>query len=221
MLDDFAVKIIELKPFAPLLCRPFEHGVNIVIHSSTKWIGGHGTSIGGIVVDGGNFDWSSGRFPDFTEPDPSYHGFTFWDTFGSNPESRNIAFIMKARLQGMRNIGMCPSPFNSFMFLQGLETLPLRIKKHSENALELANFLKSHDRIEWVSYTGLPEHITYENAKQYLTGGFGSVLGFGIKGGIEAGKKFIDSLELTSHLANVGDAKTLALHPAFISFAVG
>lgn len=211
------IPVIIDNTFAPLLCRPFEHGVNIVIHSSTKWIGGHGTSIGGIVVDGGNFDWSSGRFPDFTEPDLSYHGLTFWDTFGSNPESRNIAFIMKARLQGMRNIGMCPSPFNSFMFLQGIETLPLRIKKHSENALELANFLKSHDRIEWVSYTGLPEHITYENAKQYLTGGFGSVLGFGIKGGIEAGKKFIDSLELTSHLANVGDAKTLALHPASTS----
>jgi O-acetylhomoserine (thiol)-lyase len=203
--------------FAPILCRPFEHGVDIVMHSCTKWIGGHGTSIGGVIVDSGKFDWSSGRFPEFTEPDPSYHGVVYWDTFKDIPGMGNIAFIIKARVQGMRNIGMCPSPFNAFLFLQGLETLPLRIRQQSENSLALAKWLKNHKHVEWVNYTGLPEHPTYKLAQKYLKGGFGAVLGFGIKGGQEAGVKFINSVKLASHLANVGDAKTLVLHPASTS----
>ncbi len=211
------VPVIIDNTFAPVLCRPIEYGVDIVVHSCTKWIGGHGTSIGGVIVDSGNFDWSQGRHPDFTEPDESYHGLVYWDTFGNFPDMGNIAYIIKARVQGMRNIGLCPSPFNSFLFLQGLETLPLRIKKHNDNAMALAEFLGGHEKVEWVAYTGLPDHPYHENAKKYLTGGFGSVFGFGVKGGLEAGKKFIDSVELASHLANVGDAKTLVLHPASTS----
>ncbi|MDY6969409.1 MAG: O-acetylhomoserine aminocarboxypropyltransferase/cysteine synthase family protein [Spirochaetota bacterium] len=203
--------------FAPILCKPIEFGIDIVIHSCTKWIGGHGTSIGGIIVDGGNFDWSSGRFPDFSEPDESYNGLSYWETFHNFQDMGNVAFIFKARTQGMRNIGMCPSPFNSFLFIQGIETLPLRIKKHCENAMELAKYLKSHDMVEWVNYTGLPEHPTFENAKRYLKDGFGSVLGFGLKGGADACIKFINSVQMASHLANVGDAKTLVLHPASTS----
>lgn len=203
--------------FAPILCRPFDHGVDVVVHSCTKWIGGHGTSIGGVIVDSGKFDWSSGRFPEFTEPDPSYHGLVYWDALKDVPGMGNVAFIIKARVQGMRNIGPCPSPFNAFLFLQGIETLPLRIYQQSANTLELANWLKGHKWIEWVVFTGLPEHPTYKLAKKYLTGGFGAVLGFGIKGGRAAGEKFINSVEMASHLANVGDAKTLVLHPASTS----
>ena len=211
------VPVIVDNTFAPVLCRPFEHGVDIAVHSCTKWIGGHGTSIGGAVVDSGNFDWSLGRFPDFTAPDDGYHGLVFWDAFGKVPEAGNIAYITRARVYGMRNIGLCPSPFNSFLFLQGLETLPLRIRQQSANALELARWLQKHDRVQWVNYTGLPEHPYHTTATRYLRGGFGAVLGFGIKGGIEAGRKFINSVELASHLANVGDAKTLVLHPASTS----
>lgn len=203
--------------FAPILCRPFDHGVDIVVHSCTKWIGGHGTSIGGAIVDSGNFDWSSGRFPDFTTPDDGYHGLVFWDAFKDIPPMGNVAYILRARVYGMRNIGLCPSPFNAFLFLQGLETLPLRIRQQSSNALQLAQWLTEHDRVEWVNYTGLRGHPWHENAKKYLKGGFGAVLGFGIKGGIEAGRRFINSVELASHLANVGDAKTLVLHPASTS----
>ena len=202
---------------APTLCRPFEHGADIVVHSCTKWIGGHGTSIGGIIVDGGRFDWSNGRFGGFTEPDASYHGLRYWETFGDFDGLGNVAFIIKARVQGMRNIGLCPSPFNSFQFLQGLETLPLRIERHCKNALLLAEHLKGHKQVEWVQYTGLPDHPTYTEACKYLQGGFGAVLGFGIKGGLLAGERFINSVELCSHLANVGDAKTLVLHPASTS----
>jgi len=203
--------------FAPLICRPIEHGADVVMHSCTKWIGGHGTSIGGILVDAGRFDWSNGKFPGFTEPDESYHGLKYWDTFGAFPGLGNVAFIIKARVQGMRNIGPCPSPFNAFLFLQGLETLPLRITQHSRNALALAQYLKQHNRVVWVQYTGLEEHPTYKNACRYLKGGFGAVLGFGVKGGLAAGEKFINSVKLASHLANVGDAKTLVLHPASTS----
>jgi O-acetylhomoserine (thiol)-lyase len=203
--------------FAPILCKPIEHGADIVVHSCTKWIGGHGTSIGGVIVDSGNFDWSSGRFPGFTTPDESYHGLVYWDALSDVPGMGNVAYIIKARVQGMRNLGMCPSPFNSFLFLQGLETLPLRIRQQSANALELAKWLEGHDKVEWVVYTGLPEHAWHEQGKKYLTGGFGAVLGFGIKGGREAGEKFINSVKLASHLANVGDAKTLVLHPASTS----
>jgi O-acetylhomoserine (thiol)-lyase len=193
--------------FAPTLCKPIKHGVDIVVYSCTKWIGGHGNSIGGIIIDGGKFDWSSGRFPEFTEPDPSYHGVTYWEAFG------NIAYAIKARVQGMRNIGPCPSPVNQFLLLQGVDTLPLRIKEHSRNALALAEFLEKHPVAEWVSYLGLPEHPSNETAAKYLEGGFGSVFGFGIKGGEKAARKFIDSVKLAKHLANVGDARTLVIHP--------
>ena len=193
--------------FAPILCQPFEHGVDIVIYSCTKWIGGHGTSIGGIIIDSGNFDWSSGRFPEFTEPDPSYHGVVYWEALGA------AAYIAKARVQGMRNIGPCPSPTNQFLLLQGIETLPLRIKQHCANALALAKHLKEHPQVEWVSYTGLEEHPYHSNAEKYLKNGFGSVLGFGIKGGEKAARKFIDSVKMAKHLANVGDARTLVIHP--------
>lgn len=211
------VPVIVDNTFAPILCRPIEHGADIVIHSCTKWIGGHGTSIGGVIVDSGNFDWSSGRFPGFTEPDPSYHGLVYWDAFRDIPDMGNVAFVIKARVQGMRNIGPCPSPFNAFQFLQGLETLPMRIHQQSANALELAKWLEKHGAVEWVNYTGLPEHPHHGNADKYLDGGYGAVLGFGVKGGKKAAEKFINGVRLASHLANVGDAKTLVLHPASTS----
>jgi len=211
------VPVIVDNTFAPVLCRPIDHGVDIVVHSCTKWIGGHGTSIGGVIVDGGRFDWSSGRFPEFTTPDQSYHGIVYWDALRDVPGMGNVAYIIKARVQGMRNIGPCPSPFNAFLFLQGLETLPLRIRQQCANALELAEWLQEQDNVEWVVYTGLPEHPWHEIAQKYLKGGFGAVLGFGIKGGRAAGEKFINSVRLASHLANVGDAKTLVLHPASTS----
>jgi O-acetylhomoserine (thiol)-lyase len=211
------VPVIVDNTFAPVLCRPFEHGVDIVVHSCTKWIGGHGTSIGGVIVDSGKFDWSSGRFPGFTTPDGSYHGLVYWDALKNVPGMGNVAYIIKARVDGMRNIGVCASPFNAFLFLQGLETLPLRIRQQSANALELARWLQSHPHVEWVNYTGLREHPWHETAAKYLKGGFGAVLGFGIKGGRTAGAKFIDAVKLASHLANVGDAKTLVLHPASTS----
>jgi O-acetylhomoserine (thiol)-lyase len=211
------VPLIVDNTFAPVICRPLDHGADIVIHSCTKWIGGHGTSIGGVIVDGGRFDWSSGRFPDFTAPDDSYHGIVYWDALKDVPGMGNAAFIIKARVQGMRNIGMCPSPFNAFLFLQGLETLPMRIRTQCAGALELAQWLEGHEQVEWVTYTGLPDHPWHEMAGKYLDGGYGAVLGFGIKGGREAGEKFINSVTLASHLANVGDAKTLVLHPASTS----
>ncbi len=211
------IPLIVDNTFAPIICKPIEHGVDIVVYSCTKWIGGHGTSIGGAIIDSGRFDWSTGRFPAFTEPDPSYHGVVYHDAFGDVPGMGNIAYIIKARVQGMRNLGMCPSPFNSFLFLQGIETLPLRIKKHCENALELAKFLKKHPLVEWVNYTGLENHPSHGTAEKYLEGGFGSVFGFGVRGGLKAARKFIESVELASHLANVGDAKTLVLHPASTS----
>ena len=196
------------------LCRPIDWGADILTLSATKYIGGHGTSIGGVIVDSGKFDWSNGRFPEFTEPDPSYHGLVYWDTFGNFPGMGNVAFILKARVQLLRDLGAALSPFNSFLFLQGLETLPLRVKHHSENALELAKFLKAHDRVAWVNYPGLPEHPSHALAEKYLKGGYGPILGFGIKGGLEAGKKFINSVKLLSHLANIGDIKSLVIHPA-------
>jgi len=209
--------VIADNTFAPILCRPIEHGVDIVVHSCTKWIGGHGTSIGGVIVDSGNFDWGSGRFPDFTTPDESYHGLVLWDTFRDLPGMGNIAYIIKARIDGMRNIGLAPSPFNAFLFLQGLETLPLRIRQQCANTLDLANWLNEQEQVEWVNYTGLPEHGWHEAALKYLEGGFGAVLGFGIRGHCTAGRKFINACRLASHLANVGDAKTLVLHPASTS----
>jgi len=196
------------------LARPIDHGADITVLSATKYIGGHGTSIGGVIVDSGKFDWSNGKFPEFTEPDPSYHGLQFWNAFRDVPGAGNLAFIVKVRLQLLRDLGACLSPFNAFLFLQGLETLPLRMKKHSENALEVARFLKGHALVKWVNYPGLPEHPSHAVAARYLRGRFGGLVGFGIQGGLEAGKKFINSVKLLSHLANIGDAKSLVIHPA-------
>ena len=208
---------IDNTALSPILNRPLEWGANIVVHSTTKYIGGHGTSIGGIVVDGGNFDWGSGKFPGFTEPDPSYHGLVHWDAFRNFAPmgGANVAFILKMRLQLLRDIGACPSPFNSWMKLQGLETLHLRMERHCENALKVAEFLEADDRVEWVNYPGLRSSRYHDLAKKYLSPGkFGALVGFGIKGGLESGRKFIEKLGLFSHLANIGDAKSLAIHPA-------
>jgi O-acetylhomoserine (thiol)-lyase len=192
----------------PILFRPFEHGIDIVVHSCTKFIGGHGTSIGGAIVDSGKFGWSNGRYPELTEPDPSYHGVKYVESFGE------LAYIIKARTQFLRDMGSCMSPFNAFLFLQGLETLHLRMPRHSENALKLAKWLEGNKFVDWVNYPGLPSHPDYELAKKYLPGGQGAILGFGIKGGKQAGIKFINSVKLASHLANIGDSKTLVIHPA-------
>lgn len=190
------------------LCRPLDHGADIVVASATKWIGGHGTSIGGVIVDGGRFDWSNGRFPVFTEPSPGYHGLRFHEAFDE------LAFIVRARVEGLRDLGPALSPFNAFLLLQGLETLSLRVQRHLDNTLELARWLEGHPRVEWVSYPGLESHPYHRAAREYLRHGFGGVLTFGVKGGLEAGRTFIDSVSLASHLANVGDARTLVIHPA-------
>ncbi|MCC6157811.1 MAG: homocysteine synthase [Deltaproteobacteria bacterium] len=199
---------------SPYLVNPLKHGANIVVHSLTKFLGGHGTSIGGVIVDGGNFDWGNGRFPNFSEPDESYHGLNHWETFGNFPGLGNVAFILKARLQLLRDIGASLSPFNAFLILQGIETLHLRMQRHSENALELAKWLEQHRGVNWASYPGLPSHPSYETARRYHRHGYGAILGFGIKGGFDAGRKLINSVKLFSHLANVGDAKSLIIHPA-------
>jgi len=198
------------------LFRPLEHGANIVVESATKWIGGHGTSIGGVIVDGGNYNWGNGKFPQFTEPSEGYHGMKFWDVFGEgNPLGMpNIAFIIRARVEGLRDFGSSQSPFNSFLLLQGLETLSLRMERHVQNALALAQWLEAHDLVDFVLYPGLESSPYNALAKQYLPKGFGGIVNFGVKGGKANASKFIDSLKLVSHLANVGDAKTLAIHPA-------
>ncbi len=196
------------------LVRPIEHGADIVVDSATKYIGGHGTSIGGVIVDGGKFPWGNGKFPEFTEPDPSYHGLKYWDVFGNFPGMGNIAFIIKARVQWLRDVGACLSPFNSFLFLQGLETLGLRQRQHSANALAIARWLKTHPKVSWVTYPGLESDPSYALATKYLKAGYGGILGFGIKGGLEAGKRFINSVKMFSHLANIGDSKSLVIHPA-------
>lgn len=201
--------IVDNTSASPALCRPIEWGADIVINSATKFIGGHGTSIGGIIVDAGRFDWKAGdRFPDFSEPDPSYHGVSYTEAFGP------LAFIIKARVQGLRDTGACLSPFNSFLFLQGAETLHLRMQRHSENALEVARFLQKHEEVEWVNYPALENSRYYALAQKYLPDGAGALITFGIRGGYEAGKKFINSLSLFSLLANIGDAKSLVIHPA-------
>jgi O-acetylhomoserine/O-acetylserine sulfhydrylase len=198
------------------LFRPLEWGANVVVNSTTKWINGHGTAIGGVIVDGGNYNWGNGKFPQFTEPSEGYHGLKFWDVFGEgNPLGLpNIAFIIRARVEGMRDFGACQSPFNSFLNLQGLETLSLRVQRQCDNAAELAQWLESHPQVEFVWYPGIESSPYYSLAKKYLGNGFGSILQFGIKGGKENGSKFVDSVKLISHLANVGDAKTLVIHPA-------
>ena len=192
----------------PILFRPIEHGIDIVVHSCTKFIGGHGTSIGGAIIDSGKFDWANGRYSELTEPDPSYHGVKYVESFGE------LAYIIKARTQFLRDMGSCMSPFNAFLFLQGLETLHLRMPRHSENALKLAQWLQNHKQVDWVNYPGLESHPDYKLAKKYLPKGQGAILGFGIKGGRKAGIKFINSVKLASHLANIGDSKTLVIHPA-------
>jgi len=196
---------------SPYLLRPFDFGVDIIVYSATKFIGGHGTSIGGLIVDSGKFDWTNGKFPLISEPEPSYHGLNFVEAL---KPLGNIAYIIKARVTLLRDIGTAMSPFNAFLFLQGLETLHLRMPRHSENALAVAKYLSKHSKVSWVNYPGLDSSPDKERVRKYLPNGAGAILGFGIKGGLDAGKKFIDSLELISHLANVGDAKTLAIHPA-------
>lgn len=196
------------------LIRPIDYGADILANSATKYIGGHGTSIGGVIVDAGRFQWNNGKFPEFTEPDPSYHGLVYWDALSNVPGLGNVAFILKVRVTLLRDIGPALSPFNSFLFLQGLETLPLRQRQHSENALAIARHLRSHPLVSWVTYPGLEEDPSHRLASRYLKNGFGGIVGFGIKGGLEAGKRFINSVKLLSHLANIGDAKSLVIHPA-------
>jgi O-acetylhomoserine (thiol)-lyase len=196
------------------LTRPLDFGADILTTSATKFIGGHGTTIGGVIVDGGKFNWGNGKFPEFTEPDPGYHGLKFWETFGNLPGMGNVAFALRARVLWLRDIGACLSPFNAFQLLQGLETLGLLQRKHSENALAVARFLQAHPLVSWVNYPGLPDHPSHALATKYLKGHYGALLGFGIKGGLAAGKRFIESVKLLSHLANIGDAKSLVIHPA-------
>ena len=199
---------------AGYLCRPIDYGANIVVQSATKWIGGHGTSIGGVIVDAGNFNWSNGKFPQFTKPSEGYHGLVFWDAFGEGSQFGNIAFIIRARVEGLRDYGPCMSPFNAFLFLQGLETLSLRVQRHADNALALAKWLEQHNQVISVDYPGLPKHPYHKLTKKYLKHGFGGVLTFKIKGGKQAADKLIDNIQLMSHLANVGDSKTLIIHPS-------
>jgi O-acetylhomoserine (thiol)-lyase len=214
---DAGIPLIVDNTFAAggYLCRPIDHGADVVVESATKWIGGHGTSIGGVIVDSGKFDWgASGKFPFFTEPSPGYHGLVFNDVFGPKGPFGNIQFIIRARVEGLRDQGQALSPFNSFLFLQGLETLSLRVQRHCDNTLAVAHWLEKHPQVAWVRYPGLPGHPHHERAKKLLRNGFGAVLSFGIQGGAAAGKKFIEGVKLASHLANVGDAKTLVIHPA-------
>lgn len=208
--------IIDSTSTTPILCRPIEWGANVVVHSTTKFLGGHGNSIGGMIVDGGNFDWGNGRYPDFTNPDPSYHGLVHWDAFKAFPPTggTNVAFALKIRLQYLRDMGACLSPFNSFLILQGVETVHLRMARHCENSLKTAQFLSDHPKVSWVNYPGLEKNHAHEQAKKYLGGYFGPLVGFGLKGGADAGRQFIEKLKMFSHLANIGDAKSLAIHPA-------
>jgi len=197
------------------ICSPIKYGADIVTHSATKWIGGHGTSIGGVIIDSGKFNWGNGKFPSFTSPSPGYHGLNFWETFGEGSPSGNTAFITRARVEQLRDLGPSISPFNSFLLLQGLETLSLRLERTCSNALQLAQRLKNHPKVDWVWYPGLEEYESYKNAKKYFRKDlFGGVLAFGIKGGVKAGQNFINNVKLASLLANVGDAKTLVIHPA-------
>jgi O-acetylhomoserine (thiol)-lyase len=196
------------------LVRPIDHGADILATSATKYIGGHGTSIGGVIVDSGKFKWNNGNFPEFTEPDPSYHGIQYWDALGNVPGMGNVAFILKVRVTLLRDIGAALSPFNAHQFLLGLETLPLRQRRHSENALAVAAWLAKNPRVKWVTYPGLKDDANHAVAAKYLNNGFGGLVGFGIQGGLAAGRRFIDSVKLLSHLANIGDSKSLVIHPA-------
>ncbi len=206
---DHGLPLVVDNTFAtPYLCRPIDWGADIVLHSMTKFMGGHGTSIGGIIVDSGKFNWGNGKFPQLTEPSRAYHGMKFWDTFGQ------LAFIIRARVEGLRDMGPCLSPFNAFLFLQGVETLSMRMERHVANALAVAKHLENHELVSWVKYPGLPSSPYYSLAQKYMPAGAGAVFSFGIKGGYEAGRRFIDSLQIFSHLANVGDARSLVIHPS-------
>jgi len=196
------------------LVRPIDFGADIIVASATKYIGGHGTSLGGVIIDSGKFNWSNGKFPEFTDPDPSYHGFKYWNVFGNFPDLGNVAFAFKVRLQLLRDLGPTVSPFNSWLFIQGLETLALRQEKHSSNALKVATFLQNHPAVNWVNYPGLAGNPNHDIAAKYLKRGYGGLVGFGIKGGLESGKKFIENVKLLSHLANIGDTKSLVIHPS-------
>lgn len=200
--------VVDNTVTTPYLLQPLKHGADIVVYSLTKFIGGHGTSIGGAVVDGGTFPWNNGKFPEFTEADPSYHGLKYWDALG------NLSYIIRMRISLLRDMGACLSPFNAFQIIQGVETLPVRMAQHVRNALEVATWLENHPLVSWVNYPGLASHKSYDNARRYLPKGAGAIIGFGIKGGLDAGRRFIDSVKLFSHLANVGDAKSLVIHPA-------
>jgi O-acetylhomoserine (thiol)-lyase len=207
--------VIDNTTPTPYLIKPFDHGANVIVHSATKFLGGHGTSIGGLVIDGGNFDWGSGRFANFTEADPSYHGLKFWEVFGNFPGLGNVAFGIKARVQGLRDTGAALSPFNAWAILQGVETLHLRLERHSSNAKRVAEFLSNHPNVSWVNYPGLPGHKDHTTAQKYhYRGEYGALVGFGISGGYDAALKFIDKLSIFSLLANIGDAKSLVIHPA-------
>ena len=208
--------IVDNTVAPPPLLNPFDFGVDIVVYSLTKFIGGHGTSIGGAIVDSGKFNWGNGKFPEITEPDPSYHGLSYWAAFGLHDKAvvPGIAYIIKARVQLLRDLGPAISPFNSFLFIQGLETLPIRLRQHTANGLAVARWLETNPAVSWVNYPGLPSHPDYERAKKYLPNGQGAIIGFGIKGGLDAGVKLINSVKLFSHLANIGDAKSLIIHPA-------
>lgn len=208
--------ILDNTALSPALCRPLEWGAHIVLHSMTKFCGGHGVAIGGMVIDGGTFNWGNGNFPGFTEADPSYHGLVYWDAFRAFEPmgGANVAYILKMRLQYMRDTGNCQSPFNSWLHLLGLETLHLRMERHCANALKVAGYLQQHEKVSWVNYPGLPGHRSHKATAEYCGGKFGALLGFGLKGGLDAGRQFISSLDLFSHLANIGDAKSLAIHPA-------
>lgn len=208
--------VVDNTVTTPYLFRPFEHGADVVVHSLTKFVGGHGTCIGGAIVESGKFDWNNGRFPELTEPDPSYHGLSYWEAFGNHERALapGTAYIVKARVQLLRDLGPALSPFNAFLILQGLETLPLRMRRHCENAQKVAEFLASHPAVSWVNYPGLPSHPDYQRAKRYLPRGSGAIVGFGVKGGYEAAVKLIGAVKLFSHLANIGDAKSLIIHPA-------
>jgi len=196
-------------------CQPLKHGADIITHSCTKWIGGHGTTIGGAIIDGGSFPWNNGKHPIMTEPSPGYHGLKFWDVFGpEGPFKTNMAFIIRARVESLRDFGPAQNPFGSFLLLQGLETLSLRVQRHLDNALALATWLQKNELVAWVNYPGLKDHPSHLTASKYLKNGFGSMLSFGVKGGLEAGRKFINAVHLASHLANVGDVRTLVIHPA-------
>jgi O-acetylhomoserine (thiol)-lyase len=206
--------VVDNTVATPYLCRPIELGADIVYHSATKFIGGHGTSIGGVIIDSGRFPWDNGRFPSFTEPSEGYHGLRFWEAFGPNSPFGNIAFIVKARVEYLRDLGPALSPFNAWLFLQGLETLPLRMQRHCDNAMAVARYLQQHPKVAWVSYPGLPDHPTYKVAQRVLRNGYGAIVTFGMKGGKEASRRVVDGVRLISLLANIGDARTLIIHPA-------